>query len=193
LRVGYRSTILLTLFAALLPAAAQQTPPPETPKPPQLKLEVIPLKKTYAVGETVVVKYLLTSLVDGTLCFPQPAVEVSGSFQGYLTLETRPRNGGEDLGFFIDDVWPRHPTDGELRSAIAHRWIKLGMSEPYQLRRSSRAVALTSPGEWEVQATYHPPDLTAPDKEIVKSMGCSPPDTQVRSDPFTITVESSPN
>lgn len=178
---------VLLAFAALFPAAAQQTPPAEAPKP-QLKLEVIPLKKTYTVGETIVLKYRLTSLVDGKLCFPPPAIEVSGSFEGYLTLDARRLSGIGDRDFFIDDVWPRHPGEQEIRTAIVDRWIKLAMSEPYSPKKLDKTIALKGRGEWELQATYHPPDLKARDKEVVKSMGCTAPDMQVISDPVKTTV-----
>ncbi|MGO9084409.1 MAG: hypothetical protein ACLQBK_04215 [Candidatus Sulfotelmatobacter sp.] len=188
MRVPSSLTIPLAFFAALFPAAAPQTPPAEAPRPPQLKLEVIPLKKTYTVGETVSLKYRLTSLVDGTMCFPEPAIEVSGSFEGYLTSDARRLSGIGDRDFFIDDVWPRHPGEEEIRSAVVDRWIKMGMSEPYSPRKLDKTIALKGTGEWELQATYHPPDLKAHDKEIVRSLGCTAPDMQVRSEPAIITV-----
>ena len=178
-------TAVLTLTSVLSAQNANSTP---APKPPQLKLEIIPAKKTYFVGETVFVRYKLTSLVDGTTCFPEPAIEVSGSFEGYLTSDARRLSGIGDRDFFIGDVWPRHPGEEEIRSAVVDRWIKLGMSEPYSPQKLEKTVALKGTGEWELQATYHPPDLKARDKEVVKSMGCTAPDMQVISDPVKITV-----
>jgi hypothetical protein len=183
---------LLAFFTALPSAAAQQAPTSDSAKRPQLKLEVIPLKKTYTVGETVVVRYRLMSLEDGTLCFPPPAIEESGTFEGYVSLKARPLNNAGDQDFFIHDVWPMHPTEEEVRSDVADRWIKLGMSEPYRLRKPDK-MALSSPGEWELQATYHPPGLTARDKDIVRSMGCTPPDVPVLSEPLTIAVVNPSN
>jgi hypothetical protein len=62
-----RLLILAVVPALTLLLSSQTATPVLAPKPPQLKLEIIPLKKTYFVGETVFVKYRLTSLADGTL------------------------------------------------------------------------------------------------------------------------------
>jgi hypothetical protein len=113
--------------AKLLTAQAVEFAPPSMP--PKLTLEITPLKKSYLVGETVFVKYKLTSLVDGTLCFPPPAAEVVLSDTGYLTTDaTQPASDGRDR--FIEVFDARHPTDAELRNNVTSRWIKLGMSEP---------------------------------------------------------------
>jgi hypothetical protein len=186
-RVTRLATILLA-WAALFTAAAQQTPLAEAPKSPQLKLEVIPLKKTYALGETVLLKYRLTSLVDGTMCFPEPAIEVSGSFEGSLRSDAHHLSGIGDPDFFIEDIWPMHPGEEEIRSTVADRWIKLGMSEPHSPQKVDKTIVLNGTGEWELQATYYPPGLNAHDKEVVKSMGCTAPDMQVHSEPVRITV-----
>ena len=117
--------------AALSPFLHAQVKPQERQtKPAPLKLEVTPTKNVYTVGETVFVRYVFTSLVDGTLCFPEPAAEQTGPVSGYLKTDvTPPKRQCGDL--FIDDVWPRYPTDEELRRDVADRWIRLGMSEPF--------------------------------------------------------------
>jgi hypothetical protein len=137
--MALRRLILVPLVATALSLTlhAQVKPSEAKTKPPQLKLEVIPTKKVYKVGDTVFVKYRLTSLVDGTLCFAPPAMEQTGRAGGYLKTDATPPKG-TDAEFFIDDVWPRYPTDEELRRDVANRWIKLGMSEPYTPREKGR-------------------------------------------------------
>lgn len=181
-------TAALTLTSVLSAQSAKSTP---APRPPQLTLEIIPAKKTYFVGETLFVKYKLTSLVDGTLCFAQPAVEQTGGFGGYLKTDvTSPQ--GEDLDFFIDHVWPMHPTQEEIRRDVANRWIRLGMSEPYTPKAKARITVLSGPGEWVLKSTYYPPELKSGEKPIVESLGCSPADVEVHSAPVTITVMNAP-
>lgn len=68
---------VLSLAVSLSPATAQVKPTANELKPPQLQLEITPLNHVYKVGETVFIKYKLTSLVDGTLCFPAPTPEWS--------------------------------------------------------------------------------------------------------------------
>ena len=97
----------------------------------------------------------------------------------------------EERDYFIESVWPRHPDEEELRTSISRDWIKLGMSEPYQVPKPEKMLVFNELGEWVLGATYHPPDLTARDKDIVKSMGCTPPDVSIQSDPVTITVVNS--
>jgi len=67
-RISICRIFLLALLCLLLrqTASAQME---ALPKAPQLKLEIIPAKKTYRVGETVFVRYKLTSLADGTILF----------------------------------------------------------------------------------------------------------------------------
>jgi hypothetical protein len=65
------------------------------------------------------------------------------------------------------------------------------MSEPYLVPKSDKITVVNELGEWALVATYNPPDLTARDKEIVKSMGCTPPDVSIQSDSVTITIVNS--
>ena len=183
-----RRLLILAAALTLTPLLASQTATQSTaPKPPQLKLEIIPLKKTYFVGETVFVKYRLTSLVVGTLCFAPPAREQTGGAGGYLKTDVTAPNG-VDVDIFIDDVWPRSPTEQELRGDVANRWIKLGMSEPYTSRKKGRITVLSGAGKWVLKSTYHPPDLKRDQRAIVESLGCAAPDQIVRSAPVTIHV-----
>ena len=176
--------VLLTFFAPLSAASAQQTPP-EPAKPPQLKLEVIPSKTTYIVGETLAVKYRLTSLMDGTLCFPRPTTQAQQSDTGYLKTEVI---GPDDRETFIEHSWERRPNEEQLRERITSNWVRLGMSEPYQPRKPQKIIKLDVPGEWKLQAAYQPPSLTPHEMEIVRSMGCMPPDTAVHAPLLTVTV-----
>jgi len=170
-------------------AKAQQSPPQDSAKQPQLKLQVVSLRKSYKIGERLVVRYRLTSLADGTLCFPVPAIEVSGSFQGYVALDAHPRTPVEtERDHFIEGFWPRHPDEAELRDEIGDHWIRLGMSEPYLVAKPDKTYVLNAPGEWVLLATYHPPNLSARELELVKSMGCTPPEVSVQSVRVTITV-----
>ena len=187
-----RLFLLSVQFVAAVQLLSSQTATPLlAPKPPQLKLEIIPLKKTYFVGETVFVKYKLTSLVDGTLCFPPPTAEAQLFDTGYLTTDaTQPTS--DERQQFIEVFDARHPTDEELRNNIASQWIRLGMSEPYKPKQAGRVTVLTEPGQWTLRSTYHPPELNARESAIVESLGCTPPDLEVHSGLVTITVMSAP-
>jgi hypothetical protein len=186
-----RLFLLLVAAPAVGLSLAAQTQPQETrANVPQIKLEVTPTKKTYRVGETVFVKYKLTSLSDGTLCFPQPGVEAQSHWTGYLTTEailTRETGDTDGGDRFIENFWERRPTEEQLRSDIANRWIKLGMSEPYIPKKAGNVRILTQPGEWVLQTTYNPPALES-QKTLIESLGCSLPDSPVRATPVTITV-----
>jgi hypothetical protein len=179
---------VLTLTLVLSTQTAKPSP---TPKPPQLTLEIIPVKKAYVVGETLFVKYKLTSLADGTLCFPPPEAESHVSVTGYLLTDANPLSSDEK-DKIIEVYDARYPTDEELRSNVTTRWIKLGMSEPYRPRESGRVAKLTAPGEWVLSSTYYPPELPTGQKAIVESLGCTPPVVEVHSTPVTITVSTSP-
>ena len=180
---------VLSLTPVLSAQSAKTTP---AAKPPQLTLEIIPLKKTYFVGETVFVKYKLTSLIDGTLCFPNASAEAQQFVTGYLITDAAPTTLGGERDRFIESFWERNPIDEQLRSNVMSHWVKLGMSEPYKPRRTGKVTVLTDPGEWVLQSTYVPPELKASQKAIVESLGCTPPSVEVHSTPVTITVLSSP-
>jgi hypothetical protein len=192
MNVAFKQLILVLLVTAVLsPDLHAQVKPQETQtKPPQLKLEVIPLKSIYRVGETVLVKYKLTSLVDGTLCFPPPAPEAHQSVTGYLTTEASSTTRDAAGNRFLEGFWEKDPTDEQLRSKVTNQWVKLGMSEPYEPKQAGKVTVLTEPGEWVIRSTYVPPALTTGQRVIVESLGCTPPDVEVHSAPVTITVMS---
>ena len=174
------------------PLSAQDAPAMKEPKPPQVKLEIVPLKKTYLVGETVLVKYKLTSLVDGTLCFPTPAGQSQQFVTGYVETDaTRAVDGGYG-DQFIEHFWERHPSEERLRSEVVDRWVKLGMSEPFKLKRASAVTVLTQQGDWVLQSTYHPPQLSPHEKAVIESLGCTTPDAEIRSAPVAIRVINAP-
>jgi hypothetical protein len=146
----------LALLAFWLPLCGASAQVEKVTKPPQLKLEIAPSKRTHTIEEAVLVRYKLTSLVDGTLCFPLPAIETRGSFQGYLTLEARPRNPVDERDIFIDYVWPRHPDEEELRKSISREWIKLGMLEPYLVPKADKMIVVNELGDWTLVAGVSP-------------------------------------
>ena len=185
--------VLLAFVLAMPTARAQQLTRMEGPNSPSLKLELIPVTKTYKIGEPLVVKYRLTSLVDGTLCFPVPAIGASGSFEGHIILNAQPIDPHEERDLFIEHFWPVRPDEYQLRLNISLDWIKLGMSEPYQVPKPDSRTLLKVDGKWLLQAEYAPPELTAREREVVKSMGCTPPQDSVKADPVTINVIGSFN
>ncbi len=185
-RLWMFSKFVLSMSSLVL---GQAPPPIVTPRPPQLKLEVLPVKQTYFVGETLFVKYKLTSLIDGTLCFPPVTVEAHDAVAGYLTTDATPPTIDEGERF-IEVYDGRYPDDEQLRSNVTNRWIKLGMSEPHKPKKAGKVTVLTVPGDWVLRSTYHPPELEARKKSIVEALGCTPPDVDVHSAPVTITVHS---
>jgi len=180
---GVLLAILLTASLALAQGA------PSAPSVPQLKVELILSKKTFKVGETIELRYRLTSLIDGTLCFPEPSVGAQQRYTGYLDTDASSPGGRVEL--FLEHFWESQPDEELLRQDVLNRWVRLGMSEPYRTKKPRRWARLGEPGEWTLRAAYHPPTLTTRDKEIVKSMGCIPPDRAIQSDPVTITVSAS--
>ena len=178
---------ILIFAVGVASLAVEQEAPSAPPKQPQLTLEVIPSKKIYRVGETVSVRYRLTSIVDGTLCLPRPAAEANDAYASSLRTEMRGPDGAE-FERFIEHFWPVSPTDDGLRDEIQNKWVKLGMSEPSSPRRPTKVAVLSELGEWVLRSTYEPPKLTANQKAIVESFGCSVPDVRVQSEPVTITV-----
>jgi hypothetical protein len=194
-KIGASFGIPLALVVAFS-AAGAQTSEVKAVNPPRLKLELIPLKTTYKRGETPVVQYRLTSLVDGTLCFPPPSTSAQLSETGYLqTVAWRPSQdvGVDDLD--VDVVVKRYQPAFEhgkrLRASVLNRWARLGMQEPYLSEKSPISVPLDKPGKWFLRATYSPPFLTKHDTKVVKSMGCMPPGSSVESETVTITVVDS--
>jgi hypothetical protein len=190
----FKQLILIPFVTATLnPLLEAQVKPPETrTKPPQLKLEVILLKSSYRVGETVFVKYKLTSLVDGTLCFAPPAVDSTGGFGGSLKTDVIPPPQAADWDLFIEHFWPAHPNAEELRRDVANRWIRLGMSEPFTPKAKARIAVLTTAGDWVLKSTYVPPALNGDDRAVVESFGCTPPDVEVYSTPVIVKVTNAP-
>lgn len=181
------------VISAMNPLLHAQVKPQGTQtKPPQLKLELIALKSSYRIGETVFVKYKLTSLVDGTLCFAPPAVDSTGGFGGSLNTDVIPPPQAADWDLFIEHFWPTHPSTEELRRDVANRWIRLGMSEPYTPKAKARIAVLSTAGEWVLKSTYRPPELTGDDRAVVESLGCTPPDVEVHSTPVIIRVTNAP-
>lgn len=156
---------------------------------PQLRLEIVLLKQVYGVGETVSLKYRLTSLADGTLCFPGPSAEWQDEDLGYFDVEITPPKGVEEREVFIESFYPRGRTEEELREDVIHRWVKLGPFEPYQTPKAGKTMVPTAPGDWILQSTYYPPSFKGQRRTMITSLGCSPPDRPVRSRPIKITVE----
>lgn len=180
--------LIFLLF--ILDTLAQQAQNGEGLRPPQLKLELIPEKSTYLTSEKAKLNFRLTSLSDGTVCFPRPAFEQTGTSAGYLSIDARPLTGTGDEQYFLSGVWPRHPSEEELRADVIDRWIRVGMSEPHE--QWERKPLGLDQGDWLIKASYHPPKLSAHERSIVESLGCTAPFEQtVSSDPVTIHIANS--
>jgi hypothetical protein len=110
---------------------------------------------------------------------------------GSLETIANKADGSEQGERFLESFWERHLSEEQFRTAVMQSWVKLGMSEPYRPRGCGAVVALKSPGKWVLRSTCHPPVLTDAEKSIVESLGCSPPETLVQSEPVTITVTDS--
>jgi hypothetical protein len=147
------------------------------------------LKQSHLVGEIVSLKYRLTSLADGTLCFPRPDPEGQDEDQGYFQVEITPPKGAEPRDIFIEGFYPVGRTDDELREDVTHRWVKLAPFEPYETPNAGKTMVPTAPGDWILQSTYYPPKFKDQRRAMITSLGCSPPDRPVRSRPVKITVE----
>jgi hypothetical protein len=125
-------------LALVVALCAAQTSQVKDANSPQLKLEVIPLKTTYRLGERPVMKYRLTSLVDGALCFPRPAVEVTGSFEGYLTVKARRQDGIGVQDLFIKDVWPGIRAKNKFEQTSATAGLSWGCQNLTRYRKPTK-------------------------------------------------------
>ena len=179
--------LFLSLLIYIRPLGAQVSQPGENFRPPKLRLEITSLKQIYTVGEIAFVKYTLSSMADGTLCFPVPAEEAYSSYSGYFeTIATR--SGHADGDIFYQHFWERSASGEQLHNAVMQRWVKLGMSEPYQPKEFSKVVVFTKAGEWKLRSTYHSPELSWAQIGIVESLGCTPSVNAVDSGEVSITV-----
>jgi hypothetical protein len=174
---------VLTLTLVL---SAQTAKPSPTPKPPQLKLEVVPAKKTYNVAEPVVVKYKFTNLSDKTVCFPTPHTSDRKTLEGYVSSSAMNSNSEEDL--FIESTWPVDPrTDQDLLNEANEKWIKVAPGLSY-LTEAAHPVGSLAAGDWKLKSEYVPPYLRGRATLIVDALGCTPPEVGATSEPVMVII-----
>src|SRR5271169_4768147 len=180
--MAFKRLILVPFaIAAVSPLLHAQIKPQETQaKPPQLKLEMIPGKKTYRVGEAVVVKYKLTNLSDTTVCFPRPDTKTEEELKGYV--RTSAINSQSETDYFIESSWTRRDvrTDQELLEDANENWVKLAPSLSY-VSEEARPLASLTTGDWKLQSRYVPPYVGSKAKLIVDALSCTPPEVGVTS------------
>jgi hypothetical protein len=170
-----RLILVAFVSAALSPLLHAQVKPPETQtKPPQIKLEVIPTKETYSVGEDVVVKYKLTNPSDMTVCFPRPDTRGEDELKG--DVRTRAINSESEKEMFIQGFYRRDArTDQELLEDANENWIKLAPGLSY-VTEEARPLGDLAAGDWRLQSRYSPPHLRGRAKLIVDALSCTPPE-----------------
>ncbi len=168
---------------------------------PLLKLRIILGKETYALHEPLFIKTEFTNLSDRTLCFPKPEQGRTVPVQGYLVTGVIAPPGDNEVEKFIEvfdggGVWPRE----KLLSEIKQRWIWLPPHEVYVSDPAQVQTELNFPGNWQIEETYQPPegsfDRAGEYRKYLKttalSVGCTLPETEVSTQPVTISVMAAP-
>jgi hypothetical protein len=123
-------------------------------EPQSIRLTIALSKKSYLVGEPVIVTYKLTNLSNSQACFPAPAIDCY-SLWGELAADATPpkgvtgpkHNGGCAADRFGAANW---------MSDIDDHWLKLGRLQSYEITKESQSIGLTAPGQWTVEAGYVP-------------------------------------
>jgi hypothetical protein len=176
------SVVLITMSLS----RAQNTLPALPKNPPELKLEIIPVKKAYLLGEPVVVKYKFTNLSDRTLCLPRPDIKSEDETDGYIRAWATNIDGESEN--FLEGFYPRGYTDQQLLNDANEKWIKLAPGLTY-VSEEARPVGILAPGDWKLQSRYVPPDLRGRAKLIIDALGCTPPEVAATSKPVGVMVE----
>lgn len=167
-------------------------------KAPELKLKIIPGKTIYALHEKAFTKAEFTNVSSKILCFPEPVQDCMDSVPGYLITKGAPVNSREEVEQFICVIdravpWPRE----KLVTEIEQHWIKLAPNGVYVTKSADVQVNLSVPGQWQFEATYHPPEGAfhpAESRSYLQSaaqiVGCTIPDAEVSAEPIRINVSS---
>ena len=120
----FRRLSFLPIAVLITPLlSAQNATSALVPKPPLLRLEVVPANTTYRVGEAVVVKYKITNLSDKTICFPRPDTKTADEVEGYIRTIATGRGGESET--FIEGFYPSGIPDQQLINEANEKWIKL--------------------------------------------------------------------
>jgi hypothetical protein len=198
--------ILLAILASSICAQSQTSVKSKTirPSPPELRVKVISSKETYFLREDVFTKTEFLNLTDKTLCFPEPAQDVQVDGSGYLTVTAGHVNAEtrqfEEEEFFIDHysgglTFPRE----KLVSEIEQSWVKLPPNQVYVLKSTRQRVNLSTSGQWQLRAAYHPPacsfnvaECTRYLRSAAESIGCTVPETVVIAEPGAVNVVPTP-
>lgn len=162
-------------------------------KPPQLKLQIITEKDTYALNERVIVKSEITNLTSKTLCFPVPDQRCESAGTGSVLTMGQPASAG-DYGWFLCHVDGGGASGPELESEISRRWIKLPPNAVYLTKVAEAYATLDQVGDWQLMASYHPPvgafnpGYVKTLQSAAESMGCKLPESSVEAEPKIISV-----
>ncbi len=162
-------------------------------KPPQLKLQIITQKDTYALNERVIVQSELTNLSSKTLCFPVPDQRCESAGTGWILTMGEPASAG-DYGWFLCHADGRGASRAELESEISHRWIKLPPNAVYLMKAAEAYATLDQSGDWRLTASYHPPvgafnrDYVKTLQSAAESTGCTLPESSADAEPKIISV-----
>jgi hypothetical protein len=180
---------LIPAFASFFGACAfaQQAPHPE------LRLEMLVLKRGYRVNEKLIVKAKLTNLTSKTLCFPVPDLECSTPQTGSVVIDGEPVRAGEGERH-VCHVDGRGPVGIELDADVNDHWIKLSPNAVYRTNATEVKVTLSEAGDWRLTASYYSPEGSfGPEyrKTLVsaaKKAGCQLPESSVIAEPKLISV-----
>jgi len=175
------------------------------PKTPELKLRIVPDKETYVLYERVFAKAELLNLTDKTQCFPEPAQGVEVPSSGYLVttagLLDPPENEQSESDQFLEGfcgglTWPAE----KLRSEIEESWVKLAPNQVYVVKLTKALVNLRSSGQWQLKATYQPPQCSFNFDECMKylrseakKVGCTVPEIRISAESIQVNVAPPPD
>jgi hypothetical protein len=198
---------MLTIAASSICAQSQTSVKSKTIRssPPELKVKVISGKETYSLREDVFTKTEFLNLTDKTLCFPEPAQDVQVDGSGYLTV-TAGHVNPETRQFEEEESFIEHYPGGltfpreKLVSEIEQSWVKLPPNQVYVLKSTKQRVNLSTSGQWQLRATYSPPECSYNVAECTRylrsaaaSLGCTVPGLVVRAKPATVNVLPPPD
>ncbi len=161
-----------------------------------MKLRVLPEKQTYAPHEKIRLKAEFTNRSDRPLCFPKPDLECVNSVAGYVAVEASAPGNPRDRHEFVCVVDDLAPAPEELPREIKRNWIKVPVGQVYAMEFKTTRAQLDSPGQWRLQATYHPPTGASYDPRkskrdmdlAARKAGCLVPATSVPADPVLVEI-----
>ncbi len=198
-----RDAIIRTALLLVVAGVCWRFVWPQAPRNParstvsELKLQIVPDKATYSLNDRISTKLEFMNIAGRTLCFPRPSQEAEEPEQGYVITKAVAPPETPDKDRFLDHydggiAWPREKLVQEIRE----RWIWLAPGAEYSTGSVQIRMKLSAPGQWRLEATYHPPEGSfgkpAEFRKYIDSAshiaGCTVPQGVVSAEPISFNV-----